>query len=86
VTTPYGGGNKINIQVTTISGIHITLIVTLNDTTDQLKRIVCQKTGIPDYQQILTYNGKVLSNGWRIYEYNIRNMSTVLLVTQVDGG
>jgi hypothetical protein len=80
------GSGKINVMVTTFSGTQVTLVVGINDTVNQFKQLVAQKTGIPDYQQLLSYAGKKLANGMRICQYNIRNMSTVQLLTQVSGG
>jgi hypothetical protein len=77
---------QINILVTTYSGTQITLVVGINDSVDRFKQLIAQKTGIPDYQQLLSYSGKKLSNGMRVCQYNIRNMSTVQLLTQVNGG
>jgi D-alanyl-D-alanine dipeptidase len=74
------------VFLTTFTGTQITLVVGINDTVNQFKELVTQKTGIPDAQQLLSYAGKKLANGMRICQYNIRNMSTVQLVTQVHGG
>jgi hypothetical protein len=85
-TTQHRGPNQVNLFVTTHTGTTITLVVGLNDTVDKLKQIVSQKTGIPDYSQLLTYSGKQLANGFKVCQYNIRNQSTLQLVTRVNGG
>jgi hypothetical protein len=84
--TPQGGSGQRRVTVTTFSGTHITLMVGINDTVDRFKQLIAQKTGIPDYQQLLAYSWKQLSNGFRVCQYNIRNQSIVQLMTQVDGG
>jgi hypothetical protein len=72
--------------VTTLSGTTITVLVGIHDSVDRFKQLVAQRTGIPDYQQLMTYGGQKLSNRFTMYQYRIRNYSTVLLVTQVHGG
>jgi hypothetical protein len=73
-------------MLTTYSGTQINLVVGINDSIDQFKQLIAQRTGVPESQQLLCYSGKNLENGMKVGQYNIRNMSTVLLVTRVIGG
>jgi hypothetical protein len=77
---------QINVMLTTYNGTQINFVVGINDTIDQFKQWIAQRTGISESQQLLSYSGKNLENGMKIGHYNIRNMSTVLLVTRVIGG
>jgi hypothetical protein len=78
--------NQIQVIVKTIKHSDIKLIVSPGDTVDQLKQLVFQKTSVKVDDQVLNYAGKPMLNGLKICQFQIRNMSTVLLLTQVNGG
>ena len=53
------------------------------DTIDTVKAVITLEEGIPLNQQILTFAGKDLENGFTLSDYNIQNADTLHMQEKV---
>lgn len=67
------------IFVVTPANTTLTLDVDASDTIETIKAKIQDQAGIPPDQQILTYNGTVLEDGFTLADYNIQREATLQL-------
>ena len=75
----------IQIFVKTMTGKTITLEVELTDSFEAIKAKIQEKEGIPPDQQALFWNGKFLTEGKTLSDYNIGKESTLYLAPRTIG-
>jgi predicted RNA-binding Zn-ribbon protein involved in translation (DUF1610 family) len=80
------GPNAIQVFVLIVSGAAVQVAATTQDTVASLKEKVARLTGMPGAQQDLSYAGKTLKDNDTLRIYNIRNGSTIIVSTPVQGG
>jgi hypothetical protein len=75
-----------DIFVKTLTGKTIVIRIQLNSTVEQLKKEIKKREGIPLEQQRLIHAGVQLYDDETLYNFNIRNESTLHLVLRLRGG
>lgn len=70
-------GGVLNIFVRNLTGKIIPLQVLLSDSVESVKAKIEAEEGIPSSEQCLTFEGKQLGDGHFLYDYKIRNDSTL---------
>ena len=75
----------IQIFVKTMTGKTITLEVEQTDSFEAIKAKIQEKEGIPPDQQALFWNGKFLTEGKTLSDYNIGKESTLYLAPRTIG-
>ena len=74
------------IFVKTLSGKTITLTVKPSDCTENVKKKIQGKEGIPPEQQRLIFAGEVLQDGHTLSEYNVQHRYTLQLIHPLHVG
>ena len=69
----------IKVHIKTKTGSLYSIQIINNQTIDSLQKMILIKTGIPLEQQVLIYNGKILSPENVISSYGIKNKSSIYL-------
>jgi hypothetical protein len=82
----YLNGDKIQVFVRILSQRTITIDIGLNNTIEDLKKVIYEREGSPTDSFRLVWKGKQLQNSKTIAEYNIENDSTIHLVLSLNGG
>jgi hypothetical protein len=72
--------------VKTATGKTYTLEVENNETVEQLRVLINDKTGIPTTQQRLMFGATQLEDGRTLSDYNIQKDSTIELFLRLRGG
>jgi hypothetical protein len=75
---------RLEILVKSSSGKIIALDVDASETVENIKAKIHEKEGIPPSLQRLQYDGQLLQNERRLYDYNIRPDSTLDLTHGID--
>ena len=75
----------MTIYVKTPAGKTITLEVQAGNKTKTVKAEIHDREGIPPSDQTLTFAGKQLEDGRRLYNYHIQQHSTLQLLSQSEG-
>lgn len=78
--------SNLQIFVKTLNGSSVTMVVSLSDQVDKIKSIIQVKTGIPASEQIIIFEGKLLSPKRTLHSYNICDNSTLHLMGRLPGG
>ena len=78
--------SKSQVFLSNVSANCITLNVEASDTVNNLKSKIQSKLYIPTQQQRLFFAAKHLENGHTLAEYNVRQRSTLRLVSGLPGG
>ena len=76
----------VNIFVKSTEGRTIVVQMLLEETTGRLKTMVLEKSGALNGNMRLEYGGKVLKDEFSLWEYNIRENSTIFAFTAGIGG
>jgi AraC-like DNA-binding protein len=76
----------MQIYVKTLTGKTITLDVTTESTIQEVKSFIKAKEGIPEDQQRLAFQGKILSDSSRLSENQIQKEATIHLILRLRGG
>jgi ubiquitin len=77
---------NIQIFIKTLTGKSITVSTRAEDTVEELKQKVQDKTGIPQNYQLLIFTGKQLEEGRTLSHYNIMKESTLHITARMKGG
>ncbi len=78
--------NKPQVFVQNEKGVIGTYDVDVNETVDQLQTKIYNKERVPQDQQKLIYNGKLLESGKKLQDYNIMSGDTIYLTLRLRGG
>ena len=76
----------MQIYIKTLTGKVIILDVTSESTILEVKMLIKTKEGIPEDQQRLAFQGKILENNTRLSENQIQKEATLHLVLRLRGG
>jgi len=79
-------GELVNIFVKSTEGRTVVVQMLLEETTGKLKTMVLEKSGALNGNMRLEYGGKVLKDEFSLWEYNIRENSTIFAFTAGIGG
>jgi len=71
------------IFVRTLAGAAYSFDVALDQSVEDLKRVISDSQGIPVEQQRLIFAGRQLEDGHTLGEYNIQNESTLHLILRM---
>ena len=77
--------NDEQIFVKTLTGKTITVTLKFADTVRVVKAQVSEKTGVPDWQQRLIFQGKQLCDDQEFFAYGIQKESTLHVVSPLLG-
>ena len=80
------GDPTISINVKTLSGKVMSLIVDPEDTIQELKEYLEEKSGVPAAQQRLIFRGKQVADAKTLAEYKVETGSVLHLVLALRGG
>ncbi len=78
--------NKPQVFVQNEKGVIGTYDVDVNETVDQLQTKIYNKERVPQDQQKLLYDGKLLESGKKLQDYNIMSGDTIYLSLRLRGG
>jgi len=78
--------NSISINVKTLSGKIMTLVVDPEDTIQELKEYLEEKSGVPVAQQRLIFRGKQVADTMTLAEGRVETGSVLHLVLALRGG
>merc|ERR1712060_15152 len=76
----------MQIYVKTLTGKTITVDVEPGDKTEDVKKKLQEKEGVPPEQMRLISDGKQLEDGRTLADYNIQSESTITLALRLRGG
>jgi hypothetical protein len=79
-------GTAFQIFIKTLSGKTLTIIVTADNTVEDLKAKIQSKEGIPIHDQRLIYADKQLQDDHLLTDYNITKDATLHLILRLRGG
>jgi ubiquitin-large subunit ribosomal protein L40e len=79
-------GSQIKIIIKMLTGKTIQLDLFASDSIEYVKNAICDKEGIPPYQQRILFNRKQLEDHIKIHDYGIENESTLQLILRLRGG
>jgi len=79
-------GTAFQIFIKTLTGKTITIIVTTDNTVEDLKAKIQDKAGIPSREQRVMYQNKQLVDGRLLTDYNITKDDTLHLIVRMEGG
>jgi hypothetical protein len=84
--TSKGNENPFQVCVKTLTGKTISLLVTTEDTIEDLKWSICGEHGIPVRSQRFIFGGKQLDNDETVGSIPLLDMSTIHLALRLTGG
>ncbi|KAM9743824.1 ubiquitin-like protein ISG15 [Menidia menidia] len=89
-------GSRVSLLLTQPATVQVFLKNEKNQTTtydvkpdqtvDEFKREVHKREGVPESQQRLIHEGKDMASGYKLADYNVREMSTIYLTFRLRGG
>ncbi|CAF3807688.1 unnamed protein product [Rotaria sp. Silwood1] len=79
-------GTAFQVFIKTLTGKTIIIIVTREDTGENITAKIHEKTGIPHNQQRIIYGGKKLRDDLTLADYDIGKDATLHLVINLPGG
>lgn len=85
-SSPLDDSEPMQIIVKTLTAGELTLLVTRNTTTEEIKRLIHEKEGTPPDQQRLIFAGRQLDPFMTLKDYNVQPDSTLHMILRLYGG
>ncbi|KAL3136779.1 hypothetical protein ABBQ38_005493 [Trebouxia sp. C0009 RCD-2024] len=74
------------VLIETVVGKIITIHIPLYDTVAKLKQLVCEREGIPQIYQRMTFGGNQLADPCTLLDYGVQDMSSISMAVIMYGG